>query len=759
MIYRAETSVNIHKFLMGLAAIALQAQTTIHLPSQGRNFDFSAASATKPMKTGTALPASCTAGDMFFKTDAPSGSNLYGCVAANTWSLQSGGGSGSGTGSPNPSVSFSNAALVNVTHALGTINVLVQCYNAANQAIEYHSLAVADNNTVAVTFAAPQSGRCVVNGTGGSGSGGGGGGSTSGESNTASNTGAGGQGLFHQKFGIDLQFKNLNTASNRVSITNDPANRELDLDIVPANIDLASIGGSLNSGQIAAASRQGNGSKVQMHGGGTVTTSDCAMFDASGNVVSAGSPCGTASGGEVNTGANTGTAGVGVFDQKAGVQLQFRSVNAASNRVSVTHDTGNREIDLDVAQGNLDLAQLGGAMNAGQIAAASRQGNGSKVQMSGPSTVNDGDCARFDASGNIISAGAPCGTGGGGSGEVNTAANVGAGGTGLFHQKSGGQLQFKNVNAGSNRVTVTNDATNLEVDLDVAQANLDLAQIGGSLNAGQIASASRQGTGAKVQMSGGGTINNNDCARFDAEGNVVSAGAACEANTASNSGTGGVGVFHQKSGADLQFRNINGASSRIVVANDTTNREVDIDVVPGNIDLSTLGGTLHVGQIAATSKQGNGARLQLFGAGTPATNDCAKFDASGNIISAGAPCGSGSGGDTIQSDFGVVITQTGPGVKKIGVDTAVVPTFLTASASLDFGQIPADSCSELNIAVPGAATGDAVSAGWPHTLDAGLSGTMFVSGANTVTVRLCKATPGLVDPPNQNYRATIVRSF
>lgn len=43
-----------------------------------------------PIKTGTVLPSTCTAGDLFFKTDATPGSNLFGCSAANTWVVEGG---------------------------------------------------------------------------------------------------------------------------------------------------------------------------------------------------------------------------------------------------------------------------------------------------------------------------------------------------------------------------------------------------------------------------------------------------------------------------------------------------------------------------------------------------------------------------------------------------------------------------------------------------------------------------------------------
>lgn len=72
---------------------------------------------------------------------------------------------------------------------------------------------------------------------------------------------------------------------------------------------------------------------------------------------------------------------------------------------------------------------------------------------------------------------------GGGGGEVNTASNVGVGGVGLFKQKTGVDLEFKNINAGSNKITVTDDAANNEVDIDVAEANLDVdSMVAGATN-------------------------------------------------------------------------------------------------------------------------------------------------------------------------------------------------------------------------------------------------------------------------------------
>ena len=75
-------------------------------------------------------------------------------------------------------------------------------------------------------------------------------------------------------------------------------------------------------------------------------------------------------------------------------------------------------------------------------------------------------------------------TAGGGGGETNTASNVNVGGVGTFKQKTGVTLEFRGLNAGSSKVSVTLDVANNEIDIDVAEANLTLANLGGSIDLG-----------------------------------------------------------------------------------------------------------------------------------------------------------------------------------------------------------------------------------------------------------------------------------
>jgi hypothetical protein len=73
------------------AEIPLSAQTLINLQTQSKSVNFKSAPFTSPMKTGGALPAACTQGEMFFLTTAAAGANLYGCPSTNGWAAQSGG--------------------------------------------------------------------------------------------------------------------------------------------------------------------------------------------------------------------------------------------------------------------------------------------------------------------------------------------------------------------------------------------------------------------------------------------------------------------------------------------------------------------------------------------------------------------------------------------------------------------------------------------------------------------------------------------
>lgn len=100
------------------------------------------------------------------------------------------------------------------------------------------------------------------------------------------------------------------------------------------------------------------------------------------------------------------------------------------------------------------------------------------------------------------------------------------------------------------------------------------------------------------------------------------------------------------------------------------------------------------------------------------------------------------------------------GSTNVSVDTATVLTYSTVAVAISFPAITPGACVDVSMAVAGAALGNSVAPGWPESLPTGVFPVMFVSAANTVTVRLCNYGGAVtVSPPPASYRATIVRSF
>ena len=71
----------------------------------------------------------------------------------------------------------------------------------------------------------------------------------------------------------------------------------------------------------------------------------------------------TGGGGETNTASNQGGDGIGVYDTKDGVDLQFRHVAPGSNKITTTLSV--KDIDIDVVEGNIDHDALANTHNLG----------------------------------------------------------------------------------------------------------------------------------------------------------------------------------------------------------------------------------------------------------------------------------------------------------------------------------------------------------------------------------------------------------
>jgi hypothetical protein len=118
----------------------------VDLKAQSKNVDFTSAAATSPFKSGTALPAVCSVGAMFYLTNATAGSNLYGCTATNAWTRESGGAAIQGASQ----LSDLAASLT----ARNTLTIGVNCSSAAPCNVRFGSVVYAFTSSSSATISA-----------------------------------------------------------------------------------------------------------------------------------------------------------------------------------------------------------------------------------------------------------------------------------------------------------------------------------------------------------------------------------------------------------------------------------------------------------------------------------------------------------------------------------------------------------------------------------------------------------------------------
>lgn len=95
-------------------------------------------------------------------------------------------------------------------------------------------------------------------------------------------------------------------------------------------------------------------------------------------------------------------------------------------------------------------------------------------------------------------------SGGGGGGTITGASNVGAAGEGLFDAEVGGVLNFRNINAGSARISVSLDGANKEVDIDAVEAQIDVRSLKNVSPGGNGTFAAWSDTGTLSSVAGWG---------------------------------------------------------------------------------------------------------------------------------------------------------------------------------------------------------------------------------------------------------------
>lgn len=265
-----------------------------------------------------------------------------------------------------------------------------------------------------------------------------------GETNTISNAGTVGQSLVNGKVGVDLQVKGLNVGSSKVSLTNNTTTKTVDVDVVDANL---SIAGSQLTGTIPAA-------RMPAYTGDVTTSAGSVNNTIANNAVT-----------------NAKAA------QMAANTIKGNNTGVTANQADLTTTQVKSMLSLDQVP-NVDATNASnlssGSIPSGRFGATTVPI--SSINATG--TASSSTYLRGDGTWNTLS----------GVGETNTASNVGVGGVGIYKQKTGVNFDLRNINAGSNKIGVTLDAANNEVDIDVNQANLSIAttQITGTLQAAQF---------------------------------------------------------------------------------------------------------------------------------------------------------------------------------------------------------------------------------------------------------------------------------
>jgi hypothetical protein len=154
------------------------------------------------------------------------------------------------------------------------------------------------------------------------------------------------------------------------------------------------------------------------------------------------------SGVSITTSANIG-GGEGVFSAKVGTVNQFKSLTSSGATIAITTsgDTINFESIAGTGQDNT-------ASNVGGETGLFKQKTGVDLEFK---TLSAGTNIQIFSGDNVVTISGPAG-----SGEANTGSNLG-GGNPVFKQKTGVDLEFRTLVAGTN-VTITSGATELTIN-------------------------------------------------------------------------------------------------------------------------------------------------------------------------------------------------------------------------------------------------------------------------------------------------------
>ena len=702
---------------------AARGQTQIDLRTQGKNIDFSSAARTRPSKTGTLIPAVCTIGETFVKTDAAAGKNLYVCTAANVWTVQ-------GIEVPDPT-------------------------SKANQIL---------TNDGSGFFWQALSGDM----TGGPG--------------TVTVTGLGGRKL-GSLTPLDGQFLKWNGGSQQWEPTTlagamSVFGRIGAITAQTGDYTFAQIAGSVAAGQLPSAGGDLNGTLTGARVTGLQNRPVGTSVPATGQVLAWDGAQWTAQ-------ALTGVGVTSLFGRTGTVTGQMGD-----------YSFGQISGTLGSAQLPAAAGDLNGALSAPTVARIQSRA----VAATAPSV---GQVLTWDGSQwtPLAASGSGSGGSGGGANSVDkTMSNTYTAGAKQIFVPS---LATSGINIMPGTLP-TNPAAG-DVSLDSGDANKLKVYDGGQWNTLVTMSNYVATFTAQTVVTINGTTHRLGTANLSVECydsaspsalvepdkivvdpvtyNVSIYFASAQTGSCNITGSGGVtssgasgaGMASQLGDLGLVLTSPTVMTAGLNCSNATPcNTRLGTTVYSvtnsSTITLSAGSGTLYL-YVDSSGALAAGHNLTLTCAGVcgavsgvtafpvgsiplftwTATNGL--WDTNGGSDKRAFLSTRSLGGGT-----GIVALDTGTQTV-VAVDSAIVPTYLTVAAVLDFTSIPSGACTESTLSLPGASAGDSVAPGWPAGLESGLIGMMRISGSNTVAVRVCNLSGTTVDPAAATFRATVVRSF
>jgi hypothetical protein len=364
-----------------------------------------------------------------------------------------------------------------------------------------------------------------------------------GEINAGTNVGVSGAGVYKGKIGTNLQFKKFVSGTNINIVEN--AN-----DIWVNTVNVVTDAFNLGTGEPLFQNKTGEILNFKTIKAGSSIQLDVTANDITINAVGSGS-------GSINDGLSLGT-GTALFAGKSLDILQFKSIAAGTN---VTFTEAGNTITIaaagDVTNG-LNLGSTGARVFATKI--ASQLQFRRLVAGSGVTIVEGTNDITISSTGG----------GGGGSGTITGAINLGSG-SGIFGQINGTDLEFKSLIAGTN-VTLSSTSTGITINASGGVGTITTAANLGTGN-GIYTTTTGSTLNFKTLIAGTNTTITND-------GTSITFNSVSDVTNGTSLGVTGARIFSAKSAGVLQFRRII-AGTNVTVTENTNDITISASVSGG----------------------------------------------------------------------------------------------------------------------------------------------------------------------------------